>query len=121
MTTGQLDTDPLRQFVPSPMLFQPVPAGLLAVKSEAAEDDSFEDRRDQRHGGMIMGYCFKFACSYVSHIVVEQVCANQIGGAGKSQRLVLGVIKMPYGKRPGYLPGATRPQLCRELRQVRPV
>lgn len=100
---GNLDYDPLRRFMPSDDLFTPVPAGRLALKMEAAEDDSFEDKRANRHGGMVMGYCLKSSCSYITHIVVEQVCANQIGGASNGQRLVLGVMKLPYGRSGGFL------------------
>jgi len=100
---AKLDHDPLRRFVPSADLFTPVPAGRLALKMEAADDDSFEDKRASRHGGMVMGYCLKSSCSYITHIVVEQVCANQIGGAANGQRLVLGVMKLAYGLSGGYL------------------
>lgn len=102
--SGQLpDADPLRRFVPDERLFMPLPAGRLAVTTIADDDASFEDKRDARHGGMVAGYCLKSSCRYVTHLVVEQVCGNRIGGAHDEQRLILGIVSMPYGAKPGKL------------------
>lgn len=95
--------DPLRQFMPDSKLFMPVPAGRLAVKVEADETVAFEDQRDRRNGGMVAGFCLTSSCRYVTHIVVEQVCSNRIGGALDDQKLILGIVTMPYGKKAGRL------------------
>ena len=98
-----LDYDPLRKFMPNDKLFMPVPAGRMAVRVEGSSEDSIEDQMANRNGGILIGYCLKTSCSWVSHIAVEQICANHIGGAAKQQRLILGIIKMPYGRHPGYI------------------
>ena len=55
------------------------------------------------HGGLFVGYCLKASCRYVTHLVVLQVCNNQIGGPDGTDYLTLAVVRLPYGKKAGFL------------------
>lgn len=101
--SGQIDLDPLRKFLPREDIFMPVPGGVLAVESDAKPEDSVEQRRENRNGGIIVGYCLRASCSHVTHLAVLQVCGNQLGGPDGINRLILGIIRLPYGETPGYL------------------
>lgn len=95
--------DPLRQFIPRADLFMPIPGGVSALTSAPVEADTVEERSAKMHGGMIVGYCLKASCRYVTHLVVLQVCSNQIGGPDGTDYLTLAVVRLPYGKKAGFL------------------
>jgi len=102
-STGQIDLDPLRQYIPSPDIFMPIPGGVSALTTPPAEADTIEEKSAKMHGGLIIGYCLKASCRYVTHLVVLQVCHNQIGGPDGSDYLTLAVVRLPYGKKAGFL------------------
>ncbi|MGH1480609.1 MAG: hypothetical protein ACRBM6_18075 [Geminicoccales bacterium] len=98
-----LDQDPLRHYLPDDNTFMPVPGGVSALTTPSAEADTIEEKAAQLHGGLIVGYCLRASCRYVTHLVVIQVCFNQISGPDGSDKLVLAVIRLPYGKTPGHM------------------
>lgn len=95
--------DPLRSFIPRDDIFMPVPGGVSALTSPSAEADTIEEKAAKMHGGMIIGYCLKSSCRYITHLVVLQVCYNQIGGPDGTDYLTLAVVRLPYGNKPGFL------------------
>lgn len=98
-----IDLDPLRQFIPRADIYMPVPGGVSALTEAPANAETIEEQAAQMHGGMIVGYCLKASCRYVTHLVVLQVCHNQIGGPNGTDYLTLAVVRLPYGKKPGFL------------------
>lgn len=100
---GALDLDPLRHSLPDPSIYMAVPGGVSALTKPSAEAKTIEDRAAQLHGGLIVGYCLRASCRYITHLVVIQVCFNQIGGPEGADRLTLAVVRLPYGKTPGYM------------------
>ncbi len=100
---GDLHFDPLRQYLPRSDLFMPVPGGVVAIEDESSLGLSVEERQANMHGGLVVGYCLRASCSRVTHIAVMQICNNQVGGKDGSDRLVLGVMKLPIGNAPGRL------------------
>lgn len=103
-TDPENERDPLRQFLPPSNLYIPVPGGIAAVGDPAVEDTGeFEERKARRNGGLVIGYCLILSCSRVTHLAVLQICDNRIGGLTGKQELVLGVVRLPYGKTPGHL------------------
>lgn len=102
-TSTHPDQDPLRHYLPDESIFMPVPGGVSALTTPTAEAETIEDRAAQLHGGLIVGYCLRASCRYVTHLVVIQVCFNQISGPDGSDKLVLAVVRLPYGNKPGHL------------------
>ncbi len=98
-----IDLDPLRRFIPRADIFMPVPGGVSALTSPSAEADTIEEKAAKMHGGMIVGYCLKASCRYITHLVVIQVCNNQIGGPDGTDYLTLAVVRLPYGNKAGFL------------------
>jgi len=98
-----VDQDPLRHYLPDSKLYMPVPGGVSALTTPSAEAETIEDRAAQLHGGLIVGYCLRASCSYVTHLVVIQVCNNQISGPDGADKLVLGIVRLPHGKKAGHL------------------
>ena len=98
-----LDQDPLRHYLPDPSIFMPVPGGVSALTTPSAEAETIEDRAAQLHGGLIVGYCLRASCRYVTHLVVIQVCFNQISGPNGTDKLVLAIVRLPYGNKPGHV------------------
>lgn len=101
--SGEMNTDPLRQFLPRRDLFMPLPGGVAATTSDAEAGASVEETLRQNHGGLVVGYCLKSSCSRVTHLAVLQVCGSRIGGPKGRDELVLGFVKLPLGHMPGYL------------------
>ncbi len=77
----------------------------MKVRVEAEDDATFEEKRERRNGGLVYGYCLRACCSYVTHIAVAQICNNQVGGKNGLNQLILGIIKIPFGRSKGYLLG----------------
>lgn len=100
---GGPDVDPLRHFLPRPDIYMQVPGGITALTSDADAGRTIDDIAANRHGGLIVGYCLRASCRYVTHLAVLQVCSNRIGGPGDSSRLVLAIIRLPYGNTPGFI------------------
>jgi hypothetical protein len=100
---GPLDLDPLRHYVPDDHIYMPVPGGVYALTDIPPGFETIEDQRSQRNGGLIIGYCLRSSCRYISHLVVVQVCSAQIDGPDGTDSLVLAVVRLPYGKKPGFL------------------
>jgi hypothetical protein len=98
-----IDLDPLRRYIPRADIFMPVPGGVSALTRPPANGGTIEEQAAQMHGGLIIGYCLKASCRYVTHLVVIQVCNNQIGGPDGSDYLTLAVVRLPYGNKPGFL------------------
>ncbi|MEZ5932696.1 MAG: hypothetical protein R3F54_12195 [Alphaproteobacteria bacterium] len=98
-----IDLDPLRRYIPRADIYMPIPGGVAALTSPADYAGTIEEQAAQRHGGLIVGYCLKASCRYVTHLVVLQVCNNQIGGPDGSDYLTLAVVRLPYGNKPGFL------------------
>jgi hypothetical protein len=99
-----LDLDPLRRFIPRPDIFMPVPGGVSALTPPSDyENTTIEEQSAQMHGGLIVGYCLKASCRNITHLVVLQVCNNQIGGPDGTDYLTLAVVRLPFGKKPGFL------------------
>lgn len=102
--TDAIDLDPLRRFIPRADIFMPVPGGVSALTRPAdAENATIEEQSSQMHGGLIVGYCLKASCRRITHLVVLQVCSNQIGGPNGTDYLTLAVVRLPFGKKPGFL------------------
>lgn len=99
----EIDPDPLRRYLPRSDIYMQVPGALLAVEDTAATAETVEGRAHGRHGGLVVGYCLRSSCTWVTHLAVLQVCSNRVGGLKDAEELVLGVIKLPYGDKPGYL------------------
>jgi hypothetical protein len=99
---GSLDLDPLRRYVPGADLYMAVPGGVYAV-TDTSKLETLEEQEAQRHGGIIVGYCLKSSCRRVTHLVVIQICNSKIGGPDGTDYLTLGVVRLPYGKTPGFL------------------
>ncbi|MGI9509285.1 MAG: hypothetical protein ACR2QJ_08050 [Geminicoccaceae bacterium] len=97
------DLDPLRRFIPRADLFMPVPGGVSALTAPPDGAETIEEQSSKMHGGLIVGYCLKASCRYITHLVVLQVCHNQIGGPDGSDYLTLAVVRLPYGNTPGHL------------------
>ncbi len=98
-----IDLDPLRRDLPRADLYMQVPGGVLAVDDPAAAAPTIEERAEKRDGGLIIGYCLRSSCTRVTHLAVLQVCANRVGGREGDNQLILGIVRLPYGKTPGYL------------------
>lgn len=98
-----VDLDPLRRYIPRPDIFMPIPGGVSALTPPADYEGTIEEQSAQMHGGLIVGYCLKASCRYVTHLVVLQVCNNQIGGPEGTDYLTLAVVRLPYGSKPGFL------------------
>ncbi len=98
-----LDSDPLRLFLPPSNLYMKVPGAHWVVEDAQDSNAHFEELRDKRNGGIVVGYCLRASCSSVTHLAVWQICKGRIGGPKGDQRLVLGVVRLPYGRDPGYL------------------
>ncbi|NJO37239.1 MAG: hypothetical protein HC871_05995 [Rhizobiales bacterium] len=99
-----IDLDPLRRYIPRADIFMPIPGGVSALtRPPAGSAHTIEEQAAQMHGGLIIGYCLKASCRYVTHLVVLQVCNNQIGGPDGSDYLTLAVVRLPYGNKPGFL------------------
>lgn len=101
-----LDRDPLRRELPRADLFMPMTGGVYAISGEPAEVEEafdFEAERQRRDGGIIVGYCLKSSCTRVTHLAVLQVCGSRIGGSVGADSLVLGIVRLPYGRTPGYV------------------
>lgn len=98
-----VDLDPLRRFLPRSDIFMPVPGGIAAVSSDSDDSDSIEERLHNQHGGLVVGYCLRASCARVTHLAILQVCNSRIGGIDGSDRLILGVVKLPFGDAPGHL------------------
>jgi len=81
-----IDLDPLRQFIPRPDIYMPIPGGVSALTEAPANAETIEEQAAQMHGGLIVGYCLKASCRYVTHLVVLQVCHNQIESDRRPQR-----------------------------------
>ena len=101
--TGEIDLDPLRRFIPRADIFMPIPGGVSALTPPPEEAITIEEQAAKMHGGLIIGYCLKASCRYVTHLVVLQVCHNQIGGPDGTDYLTLAVVRLPYGNKPGFL------------------
>jgi len=101
--TGTINLDPLRQYIPRADIFMPIPGGVSALTVPPEEADTIEEQAAKMHGGLIVGYCLKTSCRYVSHLVVLQVCHNQIGGPNGTDYLTLAVVRLPYGKKAGFI------------------
>src|SRR5690606_21225085 len=43
------------------------------------------------------------SCNRITHLVVLQVCGNAVGGPDGADRLILGIVRLPYGRTPGYI------------------
>jgi len=101
----EVDLDPLRRFLPRSDIFMPVPGGIAAVSGDPAqgESGSVAERAQRLHGGLVVGYCLRASCSRVTHLAILQVCNSRIGGLDGSDRLILGVVKLPFGDVPGRL------------------
>ncbi len=97
------DLDPLRRFVPRADIFMPIPGGVSALTRPQNDTGTIEEQAAQMHGGLIVGYCLKASCRYVTHLVVLQVCSNRIGGPEGTDYLTLAVVRLPYGNKPGFL------------------
>jgi len=96
--------DPLRRYIPRADIFMPVPGGVSALTPPTIDaETTIEGQAAQMHGGLIIGYCLKASCRYITHLVVLQVCYNQIGGPEGTDYLTLGVVRLPYGNKPGFL------------------
>jgi hypothetical protein len=100
---GAEAADPLRELLPRADLFMAVPGGLYAVHDPSAPDAAVADRREARDGGLIVGYCLKASCRYISHLAVLQICSNRLGGVNDEQELVLAVVRLPYGEKGGWV------------------
>jgi hypothetical protein len=99
-----LDLDPLRRYIPRADIFMPVPGGVSALTlPRDMTNATIEEQSTQMHGGLIIGYCLKASCRNITHLVVLQVCSNQIGGPDGSDYLTLAVVRLPFGKKPGFL------------------
>ncbi|MGI9436237.1 MAG: hypothetical protein ACR2Q4_15675 [Geminicoccaceae bacterium] len=98
-----IDLDPLRQFIPRADIYMPIPGGVSALTEAPTNAETIEEQAAQMHGGLIVGYCLKASCRYVTHLVVLQVCHNQIGGPNGTDYLTLAIVRLPYGKKPGFL------------------
>lgn len=98
-----IDLDPLRRYLPRADIYMQVPGAQLAVEDTADTAEALEERAHGRHGGLIVGYCLRSSCTWVTHLAVLQVCSNRVGGLKDAEQLVLGVIKLPYGDTPGQL------------------
>ncbi|MEX2629300.1 MAG: hypothetical protein WD341_05115 [Tistlia sp.] len=99
-----LDGDPLRAQLPAPEHFMPVPGGQIGVsRRERRAGALIEELRPQSDGGIVVGYCLRASCSHITHLVVLQVCSNAVGGPGGADRLVLGIVRLPWGRTPGYV------------------
>lgn len=98
-----LDLDPLRRLLPAPELYMPVPGGQLGLSGREREDASIEERKANSDGGIVVGYCLRASCSHITHLVVLQVCSNAVGGPGGANQLVLGIVRLPRGRTPGYV------------------
>lgn len=81
----------------------PVPGGVSALTDASTEADTVEEKAAQRHGGLIVGYCLRASCRYVTHLVVIQVCNNQISGPDGADKLILAIVRLPFGKKAGHL------------------
>ncbi|SMF12208.1 hypothetical protein SAMN06265365_105228 [Tistlia consotensis] len=101
--SASIDRDPLRRLIPSPELYMPVPGGQLGIGSRVHKGETIEQIKAQADGGIVVGYCLRAACSHITHLVVMQVCGNAVGGPGGADRLVLGVVRLPYGRTDGYI------------------
>lgn len=101
--SGPLDSDPLRRFLPSPDVYMPVPGGQLGLTRRRAPDATIEEIKAEADGGIVVGYCLRASCSHITHLVVLQVCGNAVGGPGGADQLVLGIVRLPYGRTPGYI------------------
>ena len=99
----RIDLDPLREFLPRDDIFMQVPGGVLAVEDGGTPEDTVEQRRQNRNGGLVVGYCLRASCSHVTHLAVLQVCASQTGGPDGTDHLILGIVRLPFGETPGYL------------------
>ena len=102
-SAGGIDLDPLRQYIPRDDIYMPIPGGVSALTRAPDHAKTIEEQAAQMHGGLIIGYCLKASCRYVTHLVVLQVCHNQIGGPDGSDYLTLAVVRLPYGKKAGFL------------------
>lgn len=100
---ARMDLDPLRAALPSPDLYMQVPGGMLAVMASELPDATIEQVKSLRDGAFVVGFCLKSSCSYVSHLAVLQVCGNQVGGPTGADQLVLAVVRLPYGRTPGWI------------------
>lgn len=102
---ADINLDPLRRDIPRADLYMAVPGGVYAVTGKGADvsDGTIEEQAAQRHGGLIVGYCLKASCRYITHLVVIQICSSQIGGPDGTDYLTLGVVRLPYGKKAGFL------------------
>lgn len=103
LAVAPLDPDPLLRFLPRDDIFMQVPGGKSALRFDAEIQGDVEEDAASRNGGLVVGYCLKSSCSHVTHLAVLQVCANRIGGPDDTNRLILGVVKLPYGDTPGHL------------------
>ena len=98
------DLDPLRRFIPRADIYMPVPGGVSALTRPTTDAAAtIEEKSAQMHGGLIVGYCLRASCRYITHLVVIQVCYNQIGGPNGTDYLTLAVVRLPYGNKPGFL------------------
>ncbi len=98
-----IDQDPLRHYLPDSHLYMPVPGGVSALTRASADASTIEEQAAQRHGGLIVGYCLRASCRHVTHLVVIQVCSNRISGPNGTDKLVLAIVRLPFGKKPGHL------------------
>jgi hypothetical protein len=103
VSSGPVDLDPLRKYLPRADIYMPIPGGRLAVVNGGGPHATYEEQVERRDGGMVIGYCLRASCSYVTHIVVIQVCGNRVGGPGGGDQLVLGIVRLPFGSHPGYV------------------
>jgi len=101
--TNGIDLDPLRRYIPREDIFMPVPGGVSALTPPPEYADTIEEKAAQMHGGLIVGYCLKASCRYITHLVVLQVCYNQIGGPNGTDYLTLAVVRLPYGNKAGFI------------------
>lgn len=103
LTGPQVSFDPLRRHLPRSDLYMQVPGGQWAVADVSKVEGSMEKKAEQRNGGLVVGYCLKSSCTRVTHLVVLQICNSRIDGLKGRRKLVLGVVKLPYGDSPGQL------------------
>jgi hypothetical protein len=103
VTAGDIDRDPLRKYLPRDDIFMQVPGGVLAVEHRVGREGTYEEQKEGRNGGLVVGYCLRSSCSHVTHLAVLQVCNNRIGGSDGTHQLILGVVRLPYGDTPGFL------------------
>lgn len=65
-----LDPDPLRRFLPPSNLYMKVPGAHWAVEDAQDSNAHFEELRDKRNGGIVVGYCLRASDCPMARILV---------------------------------------------------